>query len=92
MKQFNTYAQYQINDNAVAREIKLPHGSIEIGVYIDEAMVGVITHPVNNTWWFWRSVKDGEKLRFRSKRGALERAEKVSRTFVNLDSTSRIEV
>jgi len=80
--------QYQINEHAYACEIKPPHGSTEIGVYIDQndsrrwkILVGVITHPVGSTWWFWHPNNQEKKSRFRSKRGALEKADIVSKTF-----------
>jgi len=75
--------QYQINEHAIARETKFPHGSTEIGVYVDEIMIGVILHATGSSWWSWYPVGEGKKIRYRTKRGAIEKASTASRAFEN---------
>lgn len=77
--------QYDINDYVYARESRLSEGSIEIGIYIDEIiesagriLVGVITRPNGGTKWFWHGANTPKKV-FKTKRGALEEADRVSR-------------
>lgn len=74
--------QYQINEHAIARETKFSHCT-EIGVYVGEVMVGVIIHATGSSWWSWYPVSDGKKIRYRTKRGAIEKASTASRAFEN---------
>ena len=77
--------QYDINDYAYAREIRLSDGGTEIGIYIDEILegagritVGVITHASGGTKWWWHGPNWTRKW-FKTKRAALEEADRVSR-------------
>jgi hypothetical protein len=77
--------QYDINDFAYARESRLGEGSIEIGIYIDEILesagrilVGVITRPTGGSKWFLHGANTPKKA-FKTKRAALEEADRVSR-------------
>ena len=79
-------AQFDINDYAYACETRLSGGGTEIGIYIDEVlpqagriMVGVISHPKGGTKWWWHGPNYSKKA-FTTKRGALEEADRVSRT------------
>ena len=77
--------KYDINDHAHACETRLPKGGTEIGIYIDEVvegegriLVGVITHPAGGTKWWWNGPNWTRKW-FRTKRAALEEADRASR-------------
>ena len=78
--------QFDINDYTHACETRLSGGGIEIGIYIDEVipqagriMVGVISHPKDGTKWWWHGPNWTKKA-FKTKRAALEEADRVSRT------------